>query len=66
MSMSDVEPQAGSSKFERFKKALDALCRSHKVYLCPSDYDLLQVWDEDAHVQGVSLDRIEDCTKPSA
>jgi hypothetical protein len=35
----------GGSKFDAFKAALEALCRAHKVQLCVSDYDSMQVWD---------------------
>ena len=32
-------------KFDNFKAALIDLCIEHSVYLCPSLYDSLQVWD---------------------
>jgi hypothetical protein len=34
-----------TKKFDEFVKALEELCRAHKVSFGASDYDSLQVWD---------------------
>ena len=34
-----------TKKFDDFVKALEELCKAHKVSLGASDYDTLQVWD---------------------
>ena len=53
-----------SEKFDKFVKALDALCKEHDVFLTPSNYDILEVWDggrQDA--AGINLFRIDDLTR---
>lgn len=34
-----------SKKYDDFMKELEELFEKHKVYLCASEYDSLQVWD---------------------
>lgn len=34
-----------TKKYDDFMKELEELFEKHKVYLCASEYDSLQVWD---------------------
>lgn len=36
-----------NQKFENFMSDLKELCQQHKVILAPSEYDTIQVWDDD-------------------
>ena len=56
----------GQPKFDAFVKALEALCRMHRVQLSPSMYDALQVWDLKGDESPLNFPDIEDRTETTA
>ena len=52
-----------TTKYEVFVSALRELCKAHGVMLCPSSYDMLQVWDLHDGENAICEDGIEDRTK---
>ena len=57
-----------TEKFDRFVKALDALCREHDVRLTSAEHahDLLVVYDDISYAPtdaGMDVSRIEDRTE---
>jgi hypothetical protein len=54
-----------SKKYDDFIAALTELCREHKVSLHPSDYDGLQIWDDEDGSEPLGFPYVENWTKPS-
>ena len=57
------DPNAMSFKAAAFLAALKQLCISHRVQLCVSDYDNIEIWDLLDGESPVGAPDIKDMTK---
>lgn len=48
-------------RFEAFCQELEDLCKKHRVYLCPDQYDILQLWHADSKGRNEWYRYIENC-----
>ncbi len=55
-----------TTKFDRFKADLIALCEKHDVMIATSGYDSITVWDRDPRDEAIHQDDIDDETREAS